>query len=281
MSGTGSSIKAFAARYPFLFALIYTLIVFAILVIFDFLAPGNGVGVGQLIELIVQAILAVGVLIWLGWLRDAGFNSPGHWHDLYVLWLPALITLLVLLPLFFVLPRVTNPALLAYVVLYALLTGLNEEAAFRGVVLQALRPYGPVAAALLSALLFGLVHLNNLIHTGGSVVAFASVVTLAQVVWAFLMGVGYAAFRLRTRTIWPLMLLHACSDLAIDVAIFATVKGAGTIPARGLLVAGTILITLDLIMAAYGLFLLRPLNRQWMKEKQAAQEPSAIPGITR
>lgn len=85
--------------------------------------------------------------------------------------------------------------------------------------------------------------------------------------YAFLLGVAYAAFRLWTNSIWPLMALHACSDVAcndvacndvaIDLSLFATVKRAGRVAstAAGCLIASEfVLIGVSLALAISGLW---------------------------
>jgi hypothetical protein len=64
----------------------------------------------------------------------------------------------------------------------------------------------------------------------------------AQAVGAFCFGVGYAAIALRIGTIWPLMVLHALTDL------FAAVGALPKIP---------ILVGQDIVLLIVGLWLLR------------------------
>ena len=89
---------------------------------------------------------------------------------------------------------------------------------------------------LFGSLLFGASHLAN--------VLFRDNVTLvaAQAVGAFCFGVGYAAIALQIGTLWPLMVLHALTDL------FAAVGSLPKIP---------ILVGQDIILLIVGLWLLR------------------------
>jgi uncharacterized protein len=91
-------------------------------------------------------------------------------------------------------------------------------------------------AVLLSSALFGAAHLTNVLFRGNPALV------AAQAVGAFSFGVGYAALRVRTGTIWPLMVLHMLTDL------LAAVGGLPRIP---------ILVAQDVILLGYGLFLLR------------------------
>ena len=111
-------------------------------------------------------------------------------------------------------------ALATLIVGYAL-TGFMEEALWRGLVLRVLRPTGPLPAVLFGSLLFGASHLAN--------VLFRDNVTLvaAQAVGAFCFGVGYAAIALRIGTIWPLMVLHALTDLFAAVGALPKIQILG------------------------------------------------------
>jgi membrane protease YdiL (CAAX protease family) len=100
---------------------------------------------------------------------------------------------------------------LAVLVVGYALTGYLEEALFRGVVLGVLRPAGTWPAVLLSSALFAAAHLPNVLF------GQAPAVTAAQAVGTFCFGVGYAALRLRTGSVLPLMLLHFLTDLLLRV----------------------------------------------------------------
>jgi membrane protease YdiL (CAAX protease family) len=81
------------------------------------------------------------------------------------------------------------------------------------VILRVLLPKGVWAAVLISSLLFGLAHSTNLfLHFSGQPVLVG-----LQILGAFTHGVGLAALRLRTNTLWPLILLHAFGDLFLHL----------------------------------------------------------------
>jgi membrane protease YdiL (CAAX protease family) len=118
-------------------------------------------------------------------------------------------------------------------------TGIFEELWFRGLTLSALGPWSPIAAAMTVSALFGLSHLTNIAY--GADVA----VTAAQVVGAFTFGIGYAALRLRTVALWPLMILHALTDISLAIA---NVTGG---------LRWGIMIGADTVLLIYGILLLR------------------------
>lgn len=252
MPGRSHPVKAFADRFPILFAIafwiIYGAILFGIDMAFIFLPFGWPNRIAGTVGLLTELLFAMLVLAGMGWLRATGFNGPAHWRGMYVLWFPALIVLFGLATLPFTVDYVYGPRSVIYAVIFALLTGLNEEACFRGVILQTLLPYGALAAALLSAVFFAVAHLNNLFSFGPSPVVFS------QVIWTFFFGFAYAAFRLRTRTLWPLILLHACNDIPTDVLLIASPGGAAyALPSYTAYIAP---IVVNLCLALYGLFLL-------------------------
>ena len=177
-----------------------------------------------------------------------------------MLWLPGLVGLFLLSLIF--LMHVSGALVVVLAALYALLNGLSEEARFRGVILQALLPYGPLQAAALSALFFGLAHLSNLL-------VYPPLIVFGYVVEAFLFGLGYAACRLRTNTIWPLIILHACGDL-IPISTFLN---GGTVPALyGNSWFVIVTLVFDLLLAGYGLFLLRPRRQSALHLETLAEQ---------
>jgi len=245
-----NGIKAFAARRPFLFVFVFFVVSSCLVLVDNYVLPFPTPPFDQ----VVQSLLAIGVLAWLGWLRLAGFNGPSKWRSLYLLWLPGLLALFYLSS-FFLTIQVSSARLVVLAALLALLNGLSEEARFRGVILQALLPYGWLRAAALSAVFFGLAHLTNFL-------VYPPLLALGYVVGAFAFGFGYAACRLRTNVIWPLIIFHACADLFPNF----TVLNGGTTPAFYLsslyvIVTGVF----SFLLIGYGLFLLRPRRQQHLE----------------
>ena len=143
----------------------------------------------------------------------------------------ALPTVVVLVPL----AAGVTPGMLAMLITGYALTGYMEEAMWRGVVLRVLRPTGTMQAVLIGSLLFGAAHLSNIMFRE------SAALVAAQALGSFCGGIGYAALRLRTNTIWPVMALHMAGDL------IASIGALPKIPT---------LVTHDVIMLAFGLYLL-------------------------
>jgi len=185
--------------------------------------------------LVVLAVVTVLLLAYLAgaraW-RQVGLRAVGRRTGWGLLALPLV---LVLLPLAGGLKSI-EPAALGVLVLGYALTGFTEETFFRGLVLGQLRPSGATRAVLLSALLFGLVHLGN-VFVRPSVALVA-----AQAVGAFCFGVAYGALRLRLESLWPLIALHGLHDLLLQLG------GLPLIPTD---------VFQDVVLLVYGVYLLR------------------------
>ncbi|MGN1132769.1 MAG: lysostaphin resistance A-like protein [Ruminococcus sp.] len=82
-----------------------------------------------------------------------------------------------------------------YFICIAIIPAITEEIAFRGVVLNFLRPYDDGFAVLVSAILFGLVHGN-----------------FVQIPFAFIVGLVCAVLVVKTNSIIPSILLHLLNN---------------------------------------------------------------------
>lgn len=99
--------------------------------------------------------------------------------------------------------------LLLAIVVTGVLVGFAEEALLRGFVLRGLREGGrnEAAAALWTAVLFGLLHLPNVFLGTG-------VVGTIQILIAALSGVVLYVFRRHFGVIWPAMVAHGAWDIS-------------------------------------------------------------------
>lgn len=148
------------------------------------------------------------VVAWLAGWRDLGFRAPsppGWWK---LLWLPALY--LAGLGAVALATGRFEPAAVTMVLVNTAMVGFSEELAFRGVLWGGARKAMAFwLAFLLVSLAFGSVHVFNAILTGE--LAAAGV----QALNAFMSGTAYLAIRIRTRSIFPIMVIHALWDLAV------------------------------------------------------------------
>lgn len=166
---------------------------------------------------VAGAALFLVIVAWFAGWRDLGFRKPRPMSSLRLLWLPALY-LLALGALAALTGRLGVVAIIMVAVNTALV-GFSEELAFRGVLWGAVRkamPFWP-GFVLVSAA-FGSVHIFNAFITGE--LAGAGV----QALNAFMSGCAYLAIRIRTRSIIPIMIIHATWDFVV----FLTGSGGDT-----------------------------------------------------
>jgi membrane protease YdiL (CAAX protease family) len=103
----------------------------------------------------------------------------------------------------------------------ALTPAFFEELLFRGVVLPSLmRGMGVAGALILSAALFGAIHLDPNLVMAGLARHDASITlgSLYRVPFAFAVGLGLGALRVRSRSLWPPTLAHALLNTITFVA---------------------------------------------------------------
>jgi uncharacterized protein len=181
----------------------------------------------------LTTMLAIVLLAWTGWWREAGFDRPSQWRNLRLLLFPLLVCALTFSGGVFG----TGPASLVSAFIIALIAALGEEIVFRGLLWRALVPAGPVRAVLLTSLLSGLLVLGRDAGPWPEAVRLMAL-TLCG-------GFTYGALRWRTTSIWPVILTHTVFAFALSIATLGTF----TYPLMMLLS------TLGFV--AYGLYLLR------------------------
>jgi uncharacterized protein len=234
--------KQFLSRFPVTSAVLLVAADVVLAVLVGLAAAAVVPAIPKLPDFIALCVLAVAIVIlvtMLGWWRVVGCNRPAEWRHLWLLLLPALV---VFLPLVKGVKPI-DVGTLVFLLAGYLLTGFHEETLHRGVVLRVLLSKGVWPAVLISSLLFGLAHSTNLfLHFSGQPVLVG-----LQIIGAFTHGVGLAALRLRTNTLWPVMILHAAGDLFLAI---------GHLP---VLLVDPIM---DTVLFVYGLFLIWQMQRK-------------------
>jgi uncharacterized protein len=160
----------------------------------------------------LSIFIAIGLTL-LGWWKEAGFNSSSDWRALPLVWVPLVIVL--------VLPflkgiKISDWNTFFYLLTGYALTGFMEEGLMRGIVMRVLKPLSPNRSVLISSLLFGIIHIGNLLYRNPFIV-------LAQMVGAFVHGISLGAIRLRSNTIWFVIALHGLHDLALKYTNFPSI----------------------------------------------------------
>jgi membrane protease YdiL (CAAX protease family) len=212
--------------------------------------PGYSRGLSRsMVLLFIGVLLVAALLTVLGLWRRAGFVGPSRWRNLRLLVLPAL---LLFLPFLGGVRPAPTAELLTLIVGYVA-NGFFEEGMYRGIILGLIRPTGTWRAVLISSLLFGLTHLTNIALRGNP-----SLIAL-QALGAGVQGIGLAALRLSTGTIWTVIVWHAIYDLFLQL---------GGLPIPLADAASSI------ILMVYGVYLLRPSARVRMAAEPAEQAPT-------
>jgi membrane protease YdiL (CAAX protease family) len=156
-------------------------------------------------------VLAGGLVLALGWWRRIGMTRAGRPADLRLIAYPILTGSVFLLFGF----NLESSSVIPLVLVGAPLIALNEELFFRGFVLEGLRPMGWRTAIIGSAALFGASHVVNIV--AGANLPF----TIMQVAATTAGGVAFAAIRIRSGSLWPLLILH----VILDVMALTTLTG--------------------------------------------------------
>ncbi len=186
----------------------------------------------EFIALVFLAVLIALALTFLDWWKVTGFNSPSEWRKLPLAWIPLVIVLV--LPFL----RGIKPSdwgTFFYLVVAYALTGFMEEGLVRGIILRVLKPIGISRSVVISSLLFAVIHIANLLYRSPAIV-------LAQMVGAFVHGVGLGAIRLRMNSIWFVVILHGLHDLVLHYTNFPSI------------LLDVVMVTLLMV---YGIYLLR------------------------
>ncbi|MEO6402242.1 MAG: type II CAAX endopeptidase family protein, partial [Vicinamibacteria bacterium] len=101
-----------------------------------------------------------------------------------------------------------------------------EEILFRGLLTPVLRnALGSAAAIVISALLFGLIHVDVMPVSGGTPIA-----VYYRVPFAFILGTLLAKIRIDTESLWPSMIAHATLNATTFVVVFVAPEQKGEMP---------------------------------------------------
>lgn len=261
--------KTIAARFPLIFALVTTLVSMLCLT-WPLAITGWSEATQAIVGRVCICIFTIYMLTLLNWWGEVGFVRPKSWR-----------ILLPYLPLFLlvIVSKISEITSLGIHVsdLNFILVGLfiyvaggfMEEAVFRGLVLRTLLPMGLVRAAVLSSMIFAIVHLLNL--AGGANLAG----TILQVVVAFLMGLAFVAPLAVTRNIWPLIFIHALNNFGGYLAVGGLLDTATTSqsPSLGQVVNALLI---PFILAVYSLWLLFRTQRRMALRDATVEQHVAV-----
>jgi uncharacterized protein len=195
------------------------------------------------IALIIMTGMIFVILTLFGWWRLVGYTGPSSWRNLGILWLPAVVVLVLPAVLGF---QSVDSNTFIYLAVGYILTGFMEESWMRGVVLRVLGPTGPVRAVVISSILFGLLHVGNLLYRNPLIV-------FAQMIGAAADGIGMGAIRLRTNTIWFVIAIHTFHDLLLKLSNLPTIP---------------LDVVQDVILFGFGIYILRKIVKEKASQAQ-------------
>lgn len=222
-------------------------------------------GIGLILNWIFVAF-SIALVAWLGWWDKIRLTSPVNRRALVYL-LP--FAGIVLLPVVFgmavpelslvegeILPAWATIAVI--VVGVALGAAVSEELLYRGVLLRALEPRGRLYAGVVTATVFGLTHVSQIILGAPAVEWLVTMILIIPT------GIGLAAVAFRLESLWPLIAWH----LAVD----STALHAASMPAAYI----ALLLGLTVLIGVMGVWLLRHDDRVAQAD---AREDGASPII--
>lgn len=257
-----NGIDRFARSHLLIFSLLVSFVFILMLVasaMLGVLWPGEGTygQPGGILGRAIFIIVLLAILVRLGWLRPAGFASPGGWRTWLSLLLPLVYSIAAsayaMTGSFAV--HVSGTSLTGQATLFILTAALMEEIVFRGIILHALvrawggTQLGLVRSVLVSSLFFSILHLFDFL--GGRPLLNV----LLQSLQAYFLGVYLGALVLKGNSIYPAVFFHAIVNLA-GYLVFA---GQNLEPAP----AAWLLLSLFMLpLALYGIYLLRDAPRR-------------------
>jgi membrane protease YdiL (CAAX protease family) len=214
-------------------------------------------------------VLALGFLLFIVALsdkKDIGLNAPHPTKSLWLLWLP--VAYIALMGLMVLIQGFPPSQVIMYVAINTGMVGISEELMYRGILFRGLLTKIKIwPAILVSSAAFGVMHVLNVFLTGEFQMA------AYQAGAATITGIAFMAIRIRTQSIFPMILIHAAWDF-LTFMLGLGGHGNASNPASAAAPAYAALL-LPLPLFLYGLYLLRHANRdyQFMSERNHIPPP--------
>jgi membrane protease YdiL (CAAX protease family) len=243
----GKDSTVFAKRRPLLFSILLILLIFGIVIISDHIFQNissiHGLYFKKSIRELFLAVVLSLIVTKLKWWKEIGFRRAKN-PKILLIFFPCLIPFaVVLVGMFTGGIKIISISTTISIGIFVLLVGFVEEVAFRGLMLNALKPRGKWIAVLTTAGLFGLVHALNLLN-GASLSS-----TIIQIFYASVFGFGFAAMALRGKRLWPLIIAHALTDFFGDMPKAGTSSAGEIIP--------VLFIIEFILLVGYGAYLMQ------------------------
>ena len=208
-----STMKKFIETRPFLAVIvvfIITLILpFPFVALFKILKL-DFVQLRLLIPIVESAFIII-LLYKLGWIQLSGFRK--EIRNIHLLWLPLV---LISVPVISYGTVTISPSDILFYTLAIFFTGVSEEGFARGFGLTTLQSKNGWTAVLFMAFIFGIGHVTNLLFEEFTVKEMG-----VRLFTLMSFAILYGALFLRTRNIWPLIVMHTLWDMSLVVSGFA------------------------------------------------------------
>lgn len=203
--------KKLAVKSPIIFEIILIVAAFVLALAFGLVC--RTVGIDNELGMAIGRIGAGIVLLII-------FNSclkDGKQFSGLLIMLPALVFALWNIVIHFITKGDFNP-LTTEILILGLAPAVFEEVVFRGIFIHNLKASGKsnMAALLIPAVIFGLVHLTNAVN--GDIVQ-----ALVQTGYAVVVGLVFGAIYIRTGDLFSVILAHAVTDITNRVFTSTTV----------------------------------------------------------
>ena len=212
-------------RHPYLFVAFLEATFVGVFIVAGALTKRLGLPLDALywIGFVILTVIGLVLLTRMRWWKEVGFRPL---RECRLLWLPALPLIGTLFQFCWGGAELARGTVVLFMLVLTALNGFAEEVFYRGVMLRALVPKGAWRALIVTSLIFAVTHSMNVL-TGWSTER-----VLWQLCYGFAIGFGWAAFALRTGTIWPLILIHflnnffslSVSDSVVQTAEVSTVS---------------------------------------------------------
>lgn len=238
--------KSFHMRHPYLFVTILELVIIAVAIAVGTMTkklalPDYTLYGGTM--LILTAITAL-TLKRMKWWKTIGFNS---FDNRYILLL--IVSAIPMIGNLLGSYKSLELKFYFYYLLLTIMSGFVEEGMYRGLMLRALLKKGVWKAVIITSLLFSLSHLMN------ALAGWNWQHVALQLCYSFAIGFGWAAFAIRTGTIWPLMLIHFLNNFFSFIKTENLIKSlqSSTPSLEGIIYT----IVLSIIFIIYGIVVTR------------------------
>jgi hypothetical protein len=224
---------------------------------------------GIVVPVAIGALVLVIVATWLGWWRPAlrelpdGPARPPRW----LLVVPILVFIATLLGIDYGNLGSMGAAMVLWLAIGTALVGFSEEFTYRGLALVGFRGgYSEVKVWLFTSILFGLLHGVNV------VLGQSAVLTVRQVVFAFVIGSVFYAIRRISGTIVVAMVVHALWDFGTFTHVAGKTSGAAA--AQTAIPTGAAASGLQSLLMLVAIILVIVGAKKILKPKATAQAPA-------